>query len=98
MTHSAKPPAPSPNSYHGGVWTNSRGYAAVRLPAGAVPLEPPLKHALRDLEPPRNARITAGLENGRFTLATEQPHVKVAWRITGRPPAGQPDREKEEKR
>ena len=22
-------------------------------------------------------------ENGRFTVATDQPHVKVAWRITG---------------
>jgi hypothetical protein len=71
-------------AYHGEAWTDARGYATVRLPAGAGPLEPPLEYELRDLEPASSARITAGLKNGRFTLATDQPHVKVAWRISGR--------------
>jgi hypothetical protein len=75
-------------AYHGEVWTDARGYATVRLPEEAGLLEPPLEYELRDLEPPSSARITAGLEKGRFTVATEQPHVKVAWRITGRRPAG----------
>lgn len=83
-------------AYHGEVWTDARGYATVRLPADAGPLEPPLEYELRDLEPPSNARITAGLENGRFTLATEQPHVKVAWRISGHVPAGQPEHRQHE--
>ena len=74
-------------AYHGEVWTDARGYATVRLPAEAGPLEPPLEYELRDLEPPSCARITAELENGRFTLATEEPHVKVAWRISGRRPS-----------
>ena len=90
----ARPPHSPPAdtvAYHGEVWTDARGYATVRLPADAGPLEPPLEYELRDLEPPSNARITAGLENGRFTLATEQPHVKVAWRISGHVP-GQPQR------
>jgi hypothetical protein len=30
------------------------------------------------------ARVTAELEGGRFTIATDQPHVKVAWRISHR--------------
>jgi hypothetical protein len=95
----ARPPHSSPAdtvAYHGEVWTDARGYATVRLPAEAAPLEPPLEYALRDLEPPSNARITAGLENGRFTLATEQPHVKVAWRISGHVPAGQPQHRQQE--
>lgn len=71
-------------AYHGEVWTDARGYATVRLPAGAGPLDPPLEYELRDLEPPSSARITAELENGRFTVATDQPHVKVAWRISHR--------------
>ena len=87
MAHSAKSPATSPASYHGEVWTDGRGYATVRLPAEAGPLEPPLEYELRDLEPPSNARVTAELKDGRFTIATEQPHVKVAWRISGRRPA-----------
>jgi hypothetical protein len=88
MAHSAKSPATSPASYHGEVWTDGRGYATVRLPAEAGPLEPPLEYELRDLEPPSSARVTAELKDGWFTIATEQPHVKVAWRVSeasGRP-------------
>lgn len=73
-------------AYQGEVWTDGRGYATVRLPDDAGSLEPPLEYELRDLEPPSSARVTAGLANGRFTIATDQPHVKVAWRVTGHPP------------
>jgi len=73
-------------AYQGEVWTDGRGYATVRLPAAAGPLEPPLAYDLRDLDPASTARITAGLDHGRFTIATDQPHVKVAWRISGRRP------------
>jgi hypothetical protein len=71
-------------AYHGEVWTDGRGFATVRLPAEAQRLEPPLEYELRDLEPPSTARVTAGLAGGRFTIATHQPHVKVAWRISRR--------------
>jgi hypothetical protein len=71
-------------TYQGEVWTDARGFATVRLPAEAPRLEPPLAYELREVDPPNSARITAALENGRFTLATAQPHVKVAWRITTR--------------
>ena len=82
MTHAANPSAPT--SYHGEVWTDSRGFATVRLPAEAGPLEPPLAYELRDLEPASTARVTAELRNGRFTIQTDQPHMKVAWRISRR--------------
>jgi hypothetical protein len=68
---------------HGEVWTDARGYATVRLPADVV-LGPPLEYELRDLDPPSTARVTAPLEEGRFTIATDRPHVKVGWRLTGR--------------
>jgi hypothetical protein len=96
MARSSQSPPSDTVAYHGEVWTDARGYATVRLPGEAAPLEPPLEYELRDLDPPTNARITAGLENGRFTLATEQPHVKVAWRISGHVPAGQPQHRQEE--
>jgi hypothetical protein len=70
-------------AYHGEVWTDGRGYAIVRLPAEALPLESPFEYELRDGEPASSARISAGLKNGRFMVATDQPHVKVAWRIIG---------------
>ena len=71
-------------AYHGEVWTDGSGFATVRLPAEAGALEPPLEYELCDLEPPSTARVTAELEGGRFTIATDQPHVKVAWRISRR--------------
>jgi hypothetical protein len=71
-------------AYHGEVWTDGRGFATVRLPTAADPLLPPLEYELRDLDPPSTARITAELKDGRFTIATAQPHVKVAWRISTR--------------
>jgi hypothetical protein len=83
----ARPPGSSHGdtvACHGEVWTDARGYATVTLP---TEIEPPLEYELRDLEPPSSARITAELRDGRFTIATEQPHVKVAWRLIGRRPA-----------
>jgi hypothetical protein len=77
-------------AYHGEVWTDGRGYATVRLPAEAAPLEPPLEYELRDVEPASSARVTAELDGGRFTIQTEQPHVKVAWRLTRQRGVGQP--------
>jgi hypothetical protein len=71
-------------AYHGEVWTDGRGFATVRLPIEARPLEPPLEYELVYIYPPSTARVTAELEGGRFTIATEQPHVKVAWRISRR--------------
>ena len=96
MARSSQSPPSDTVAYHGEVWTDARGYATVRLPGEAASLEPPLEYELRDLEPPSNARITAGLENGRFTLATEQPHVKVAWRISGHVPGPPEHRQHEE--
>ena len=71
-------------AYHGEIWTDGRGYATVRLPANAGSLKPPLEYELRDLDPPTTARVTAELERGRFTIATDRPHVKVAWRVSHR--------------
>jgi len=90
MARSDKPAAPDTASYHGQVWTDARGYATVRLPAEAGPLGAPLEYELRDLEPPSTARVTGELKDGRFTIHTDEPHVKVAWRLTGHRPADHP--------
>jgi hypothetical protein len=74
-------------AYHGEIWTDGSGFATVRLPADAEQLVPPLEYELRDLDPPSSARVTAELQDGRFTIATDQPLVKVAWRVTGRRPS-----------
>jgi hypothetical protein len=96
MDHPPHSSAPDTVSCHGEVWTDARGYATVRLPVDAGPLEPPVEYELHDLEPASSARITAGLEKGHFTVATEQPHVKVAWRISGRSAADPRHRQQKE--
>ncbi len=80
-------------AYHGEVWTDVRGYATVRLPGDVAQLGPPLEYELHDLEPPSTARVTGALRDGRFTIATDQPHVKVAWRLTGHRPHRQQEEE-----
>src|SRR5437588_7517332 len=87
MAPPARPQQAGSVAYDGEIWTDGRCLATVRLPNEAGPLVPPLEYELRDLEPPSSARITAELEDGRFTIATDDPHVKVAWRISGRLPA-----------
>jgi hypothetical protein len=72
------------DAYHGEIWTDGGGFATVHLPTDAERLEPPLEYELRDLDPPSSARVTAELEDGRFTIATDRPHVKVAWRVSRR--------------
>ena len=84
MARPPEQPAPDTVAYHGEVWTDTRGYATIRLPDEADALQPPVEYELRDLEPQSSARVTAELQEGRFTIATDQPHVKVAWRISRR--------------
>jgi hypothetical protein len=84
MARPLEPSAPETAAFHGEVWTDARGYATVRLPAGAGRLLPPLEYALRDLEGYSSVRVSGGLKDGRFVIETDEPHVKVAWRITGR--------------
>jgi hypothetical protein len=97
MAHPLTPSEAETLAYHGEVWTDGRGYATVSLPTDAGLLEPPLAYELQDLDPPSSARVTAELRRGRFTIRTQEPHVKVAWRITGHPaPRDQPDRQQEE--
>jgi hypothetical protein len=87
----ARPPHSLPVdtvAYHGEVWTDARGFATIRLAAEAASLEP-LEYELRDLDPPSRAWVTAELEDGRFTIATDEPHVKVGWRLTGHRSTGQ---------
>jgi hypothetical protein len=97
MARSLKPSVSETASYHGEIWTDARGYATVRLPAGAGRLRPPFGYELRDLEAHSSVRLSAELKEGRFAIETDEPHVKVAWRVSGRLPAGhRPHRQQEE--
>jgi hypothetical protein len=70
--------------YSGEVWTDARGYATVALPRAAARLHGNLAYELRPFTKGVVAEIAAELMDGRFTIATDEPHVKVAWRVTRR--------------
>ena len=75
---------PTDVSFHGEVWTDARGQATVSLPEDAYPPRAELEYGLRAIEGESGVRVVAGLREGRFTIATDQPHVKVAWRVNRR--------------
>jgi hypothetical protein len=69
-------------SFHGEVWTDARGQATVSLPRDAYPPQAELEYALQTIDGESAVRVAAELRDGRFTIATDEPHVKVAWRIS----------------
>ena len=68
---------------NGEIWTDAHGFAAVTLPAHAEGDLLVEVHALADGV---TADVAAELRRRRFTVATSEPHVKVAWRVTLRRP------------
>jgi hypothetical protein len=74
----------------GEVWTDARGYATVALPRSAGALHGGLEYELRACVPAVNATVVAEFFDGRFTIATDDAHVKVAWRVRGRRTGGSP--------
>jgi len=71
-------------SFHGEVWTDARGQATVSLPPDAYPPQEELEYALNAIDGASDVRVLSELRDGRFTIATDQPHVKVVWRISRR--------------
>ncbi len=68
-------------SFHGEVWTDARGQATVSLPQDAYPPQAELEYELHAIDGESGVRVLSELRDGRFTIATDQPHVKVAWRV-----------------
>jgi hypothetical protein len=71
-------------TFSGEVWTDARGLATVALPHSAGRLQGNLEYELRAFDRAVTAEVVAQLLDGRFTIATDEPHVKVAWRVSGR--------------
>lgn len=69
-------------SYSGEVWTDDAGRAVVVLP----PVVRVHRHGFEYELEPFGARCVATVAqevvDDRFAIATDRPHVKVAWRLT----------------
>jgi hypothetical protein len=71
-----------PWRYSGEVWTDAEGRAVVVLPAFVRTHRAGFEYQLTALESDAEARIAEEIADGRFSVATDRPHVKVAWRVT----------------
>ncbi len=78
-------------TYSGEIWTDARGFACVTLPAA---VGDDVQVELRPLAAGVAAALRSEPARRRFTIETDEPHVKVAWRVTTRRPKTEPQRSK----
>jgi hypothetical protein len=71
-----------PWSYSGDVWTDAECRAVVVLPSFVKAHPAGFEYELTPLGSDSGAHVAEEIGDGRFTIATDQPHVKVAWRVT----------------
>lgn len=69
-------------SYSGEVWTDADGRSVVLLPPFVRTHRAGFEYELAPIDPDRSARIAEEIADDRFTIVTDTPHVKVAWRVT----------------
>ena len=69
-------------SYSGEAWTDGKGRAVVHLPAFTRVHRAGFEYELTSVSSRSSATVAEGIADGRFTIATDEPHVKVAWRVT----------------
>jgi hypothetical protein len=69
-------------SYSGEVWTDESGRAVVALPPFVRTHRAGFEYELTPVESACSAMVAEEIVDDRFTIATDEPHVKVAWRVT----------------
>jgi hypothetical protein len=69
-------------SYSGEVWTDEGGRAVVALPPFVRSHRAGFEYELRPIGSGSAATVAEEIAEDAFTISTDEPHVKVAWRIT----------------
>ena len=69
-------------SYSGEVWTDDAGRAVVVLPPFVRVHRAGFEYELTPIGAECSAVVVDELTDDRFAIETDQPHVKVAWRVT----------------
>jgi hypothetical protein len=83
-------------SYCGEVWTDAQGRAVVALPPIAHIHRGGFQYELSPVGTQCTARVVKEIENDGFAVETEEPHVKVEWRVTPVRAPSDPNRAAEE--
>ena len=68
--------------YSGEVWTDENGRAVVVLPPFIRAHRAGFEYELTPADSRCSAFVATEIVDDRFTIVTDAPHVKVAWRVT----------------
>jgi hypothetical protein len=71
------------NIYNGNVVTDRRGFATVVLPDYFEALNRDFRYQLTVIGQFAQAIVSSEIGQGRFTIRTNRPKVKVSWQVTG---------------
>ena len=74
--------------YSGEVWTDEKCQAVVVLPPFIRAHQAGFEYELTPADLHCSAFVATEIVDDRFTIVTEVPHVKVAWRVTALREAG----------
>jgi hypothetical protein len=77
-------------SYSGEVWTDAAGRAVVLLPPFVRLHRDGFVYELTPVGTECEASVVEEIDGDRFTVATSEPHVKLAWRVTPLREVGEP--------
>jgi hypothetical protein len=69
-------------SYSGEAWTGGTGRAVVVLPPFVRAHRAGFEYELTPADARSSAVVAEEIDGERFTIETDEPHVKVAWRVT----------------
>jgi hypothetical protein len=69
-------------SYSGEVWTDDHGRAVVVLPSFVRTHRAGFAYELITVSSQCRAVVAEEIVDDRFIVATDDPHVKVGWRVT----------------
>jgi hypothetical protein len=71
------------NIYNGNITTDSTGEATVYLPSYFDVLNRDFRYQLTVIGSFAQAIVKHEISNNLFVIATDRPHVKVSWQVTG---------------
>jgi hypothetical protein len=83
LSHAAIESPEAINLYCGNVTTNSNGDATVELPSYFSSINRDFRYQLTVIGQFAQAIVANEIKNGRFTIMTDKPNVKVSWQVTG---------------
>lgn len=69
-------------SYSGEAWTDAEGCAVVTLPPFVRIHTAGFDYELTVLDSNASATLADEIRDVQFAIATSEPHVKVAWKVT----------------